>query len=97
MDIVNYIMACIQFASVVVLINGSPSSFFRPSSRLRQGCPLSHFLFLLIGDALNILIQQSKSSRSYTGVKVSDTKELSHILIVDDVVIMGEGTLENIK
>jgi hypothetical protein len=40
---VNWIMGCLQSVSFVVLINGSPSRFFKASRGLRQGCPLSPF------------------------------------------------------
>lgn len=45
---VNWIWGCVKSASFAVLINGSPSKIFGASRGLRQGCPLSPFLFLLI-------------------------------------------------
>ena len=51
----------------------------------------------MIIDALSRLIHHAKHSGSYTGIKVSETEELSHILFVDDVLMMGEDTLENIR
>ena len=92
LEIVNWIKGCVQSASFAVLINGSPSNFFRSTRGLRQGCPLSPFIFLLIVDSLSRIIEQAKRKGSYKGIMVTNSEELSHILFVDDVVMMGEGT-----
>ena len=96
-EIVNWVMGCVQTASFVVLINGSSSNFFRASRGLRQGCPLSPFLFLLIVDALSRIINHVKRARSFKGIKITSSLELTHILFIDDVVMLGEGTWENLK
>jgi len=50
---VEWIMACVCNVSFSVLVNGSPSEFFYGSRGLRQGCPLSPLLFLLIIEGLS--------------------------------------------
>ena len=59
MELVEWIMGCIQSTSFAVLINGSPSEFFMPSRGIRQGFPLFPFIFLLVADALSKLIVKS--------------------------------------
>ena len=44
-ELVEWIMGCINLTSLAVLVKGSPSSFFHPTKGLRQGFPLSPFLF----------------------------------------------------
>ena len=78
--------------SFAVLVNGSPSNFFRASRGLRQGLLLSPFLFLIIEDALSRIIQHAKREGSFKGIRINNTVELSHILFVDDVVMLGEGS-----
>jgi len=53
---VNWIMGCLTYANFVVLINGTPSNFFIASHGIRQGCPLSPFLFILVIEGLSLLI-----------------------------------------
>ena len=96
MDIVNWIIGSIHSTSFAVLINGYSSRFFKPSRGLRQGFPLSPFLFILTTYALRKIIQQDKSTRSYKGVKISATEELSDIFFVVDAIMMGGEAWENI-
>ena len=96
-DMVEWIMGCINSASFVVLMNGSPSSFFRPSRGLRQGCPLSPFMFLLIAKALSRLLNRAREENLIKGVKVTNQTDLTHGLFVDDVLMFGEGTLNNLQ
>ena len=96
-EVVEWIMGCIESTSFVVLINGAPSSFFRPTRGIRQGFPLSPFLFLLVAEALSRLIHQYKEVKKIEGVKVSSTKEITHTLFVDDGLLLGKGTVENFR
>ena len=57
---VNWILGCITSANFVVLVNGSSSSFFPASRGLRQGCPLSPLLFILVIEGLSLLIEDAK-------------------------------------
>ena len=97
MEMVEWIMGCIQSTTFAVLTNGSPSGFFRPTRGIRQGCPLSPFIFLLVADALSRLILKARREGRITGLKVSRTEEVTHTLFVDDVLLFGIGEEENLK
>jgi hypothetical protein len=59
---INWVMNCLTSTSFAFLINGSTSSFFSSERGLRQGCPLSPLLFLLVAEGLNRAISQAKSA-----------------------------------
>jgi hypothetical protein len=92
LEMVNWIMGCIESASFIVLINGSPSQSFCSLRGLRQGCPLSLFLFLIVVEGLSKLIQNAKRSGILKGIKIYESEILSHILFIDDVMLFGAGS-----
>lgn len=54
---IKWIMSYITDVSYIVLINGAPTHFFLAERGLRQGCPLSPLIFLLIMEGLSRLIR----------------------------------------
>lgn len=81
-------------ANFVVLINGSPSSVFNATKGLRWGCPLSPLLFLLAIEALSKNDYFSKKTKGKLKVLRCQNLFLTHLLLVDDVLILGEGSAE---
>ena len=87
-------MGCVTNACFAILVNGSPSEFFPASRGIRQGCPLSPYLFLLIIEGLSLILCKAKVDGVIKGIKVAGSLFLSHTLFVDDVIIFGQGHLE---
>lgn len=70
MNLITWIMACISTPTFTVLINGSASQFFHSKRGLRQGCPLSPILFLIVMDGLSRLIASAKINGDFSGLKI---------------------------
>eukprot|EP00253_Pinus_taeda_P022407 PITA_22407 len=64
---ISWIMRCISNVSFAVLINGSASPFFKSQRGLRQGCPLSPLLFLLVTEGLSRLIHKARRAEKIKG------------------------------
>ena len=62
------IMDCVSTAHFAFLLNGEPVGDVVPSRGLRQGCPLSPYLFLLCAEGLSSLFRKAQCERSILGV-----------------------------
>ncbi|MCI10394.1 LINE-1 reverse transcriptase like, partial [Trifolium medium] len=52
-----------------LLVNGSPTSEFNVGKGLRQGDPLSPFLFLIVAEGLTGLMRKAVESCNFHGYK----------------------------
>ncbi|XP_071713639.1 uncharacterized protein [Rutidosis leptorrhynchoides] len=81
----NWILSCLNSASVSILINGSPTKEFRLERGVRQGDPLSPFLFILAAEGLNILTKSAHERGYFKGVEVGkDRVNITHLQYADD-------------
>ncbi|XP_071694113.1 uncharacterized protein [Rutidosis leptorrhynchoides] len=93
----KWIMACLKSASISVLVNGSPTKEFSLERGIRQGDPLSPFLFILAAEGLNIMTKAATEKGCFKGVEVGSDKILvSHLQYADDTIFIGEWSKENV-
>jgi hypothetical protein len=94
LEATDWIMGCVRSTNFSVLINGSPSGFFRISRGLRQGCPLSPLLFLIIVEGLSRILMNLVEEGKIQGVSVANGVRITHLLFVDDIILFGKGILD---
>lgn len=67
---VKWIMECLTSVNYTLLVNGNLTTSFQSSQGLRQGDPLSLYLFLICANILSISLLQAESSKRIQGVRV---------------------------
>lgn len=94
---IRWIKECISTSSVSVLINGSPTKEFSMGHGIRQGDPLSPFLFLIVAEGLNLLLEEAKSKNMLSGIKIGNGDlDISNLKYADDTIIMAHATHTNV-
>ena len=87
-SLVKLMMECITTASYSVLINGEPHGDIIPTRGLRQGDPLSPYLFLMHTEGLYGLIHKVARMGDIWGVSICQNgPKLTHLLFTDDSLI----------
>ncbi|KAJ0907739.1 putative RNA-directed DNA polymerase [Helianthus annuus] len=93
---VGWIAGCLKSRRGSVLVNGSPSNEFQFKHGLRQGDPISPFLFILAMEMLVMFINKAVKLGLFHGIKLpNDGPILSHLCYADDVLFIGEWSDHN--
>ena len=82
---INLMMVCVKTVLYSVLVIGKPKGLIRPTRGIRQGDPLSPFLFLLCMEGLHSLISKVEREGAIHGFGLSKrSPKLIHLLFADD-------------
>ena len=83
----SWIRGCLTSVSYSVLINGRPRGKFKGYKGLRQGDPLSPFLFTLVADGLSRLMDRAIETGFVKPWRVGrDNVTVSHLQFADDTI-----------
>jgi hypothetical protein len=91
----NWILVCIFSVSYSVIVNRSPRGNIKPSRGLRQGDPLSAYLFILCAKVLSLHLHLAKRSGRLEGVPTSvGGPRLNHLFFTDDSLLFCRAQVD---
>lgn len=95
---IKTVMRCVTKVRYAVRINGELSQPFVPTRGLRQGDPISPYLFLLCTEGLSYLMKKKEVEGKLKGVKNGRSgPTISHLLFADDSIFFTRGDAKNLQ
>lgn len=72
-------------------MNGESHGFFRAEKGLRQGDPLSPYLFTLVMQVLSIIIKKRIAEEGNLNIITTEKLKISHLCFADDLFLFSHG------
>eukprot|EP00253_Pinus_taeda_P023623 PITA_23623 len=92
---IKWVLELIKSTRYSILVNGTPSTPFSPSRGIRQGDPLSPFLFVILMEGLSRLIAKKKDDGEIRGLQpIRSCPATTHQQFVDDTMLHGTPTVK---
>ncbi|GJZ47047.1 RNA-directed DNA polymerase, eukaryota, reverse transcriptase zinc-binding domain protein [Tanacetum coccineum] len=95
---VNWIMTCVSTSAFSICVNGVSHGYFKGGRGLRQGDPMSPYLFTLVMGIFNLVmikkIEDSHNFKYHFGCKEI---KLTHLCFVDDLIVVCNGDKKSLE
>ncbi|GJW54869.1 RNA-directed DNA polymerase, eukaryota [Tanacetum coccineum] len=95
----GWIRGCLQSTKASVLVNGSPTKKFSFHRGLRQGDPLSSFLYILVMESLYVSFQRLIDQGMFDPIFVGkdNVVPISHLFYADNDMFIGKWSCSNVN
>lgn len=95
---VQWIFSCLATASYTFNVNEKSLGYVIPSRGIRQGDPISLYLFLICSEGFSNLIKQSMGKADLLGLKISrNGPSITHLLFADDSLLFCKADTKHIQ
>lgn len=95
---IDWVYNMISTPNVSIMLNGAPTSTFNATRGLRQGDPLSPFLFILVAEGLGRYFKKELRERKIKGLRLwGSNLPITHQQFVDDIILFCEVSLKEVR
>ncbi|GKB66961.1 hypothetical protein Tco_0928373 [Tanacetum coccineum] len=95
---ISWIMECVTSTSFFVSINGSLHGHFKGNRGLRQGDPISPYLFMILMEVLTLMLRRRvREAEGFTYHRFCSDMELINLCFADDLFLFAHGDLHSAK
>ncbi|KAG7588702.1 Reverse transcriptase domain [Arabidopsis suecica] len=91
-----WIKECISSPRFSVAINGELAGFFQGKKGLRQGDPLSPYLFIMVMQALSSLLEKATDLGKINLHPKCEAPRITHLLFADDLLVFSNGSRKSL-
>lgn len=95
---ISLAMSCVTSFDLAVLWNGELTDKFCPRRGLRQGDPLSPYLFVFCIEKFSHIINEEVNCKKWKLIKIGRScPPISHLFLADDLVLFAEASIEQME
>ena len=93
----SWISECINTPTFCIMLNGSPTGFFDSNRELRQGDPLSPYLFVIAMKLWSISLELSLAWGKCATIMRDAYNYVTHLLVSDDMLVFSKANKASLK
>lgn len=96
-DYLSWVYPCVTTSSFMIGFNGTVQGNFRSNRGLRQGDPLSPYMFVMAMNCLSILLNKAAEEGEFGYHHHCKNSKLTYLCFADDLLIFCDGSLRSVK
>jgi hypothetical protein len=93
---VHLIMLCVETTSFSIVVNGNIYSFFLGKNEVRQGDPLSPYLFISCMEYLSRMLKMAFMNSYFRFHPKCRPLGINHLAFVDDIILLSRGDRQSV-
>ncbi|GKA25103.1 polypyrimidine tract-binding protein homolog 2 isoform X1 [Tanacetum coccineum] len=95
---VDWIMVCVTTTSYSISINGDMHGWFNGKRGLKQGDPLSPYLFTLVMEVLTLILQRRvQNAEDFQYHHLCEQQRIVNLCFVDDIFLFARGHPNSVR
>ncbi|CAA7014936.1 unnamed protein product [Microthlaspi erraticum] len=95
-QMLHWLKSCICTTNFTIGYNGMVQGYFKGKRGLRQGDPLSPYLFVIAMNCLSLMLNRAAEEGKFAYHHECSASRLTHLCFADDLLIFVEGTLDSV-